>query len=71
MRPTHQLAAAAFVGKDWRSLLQVQRLRPTFGVPFAIDPTPDTPLTAMWVEDTGSPSQDAMMPVIAADKATQ
>lgn len=35
------------------------------------NPTPNTAPTAMWVEDTGSPNHDAMITVIAADKATQ
>ena len=34
-------------------------------------PTPKTPPTAMCVELTGSPSHEAMITVIAADRATQ
>ena len=34
-------------------------------------PTPNTPPTAMCVELTGSPSHEAMITVIAADRATQ
>jgi len=35
------------------------------------NPTPNTPPTAMCVELTGSPSHEAMITVIAADRATQ
>ena len=73
MRPAHEFSAAAFLYRDAFDLtgFGTGATQAALHMPFAVEAYAKNAPTAIWVELTGRPSHEAMITVIAAERATQ